>query len=501
MKRYGTLFLAACLGAQLAVPAAHAAGNEQLTIASLVKVARYIGGAANLTEAELARYDLDGNGEINIADLVRMAGVITGETDPKPPAPSVSDQEAMDRALELVPGAQESDIREFKISTENGQRVYEITIVYDGFEYESEMRASDGVMLKWGFEHIGRLQPGEGDIGIAQAREIALDRVPGASAANIVSLSADREDGVLVYEGVIEHSGRRYEFEIHAATGEFTEWGYEVTGTSPGPLPEPMPTATAMPPSASSGPLPDVTPTADRLLTPDEAMEKAMSYVPGASRDHFREFEQDNEHGRLVYEGEIVYSSVRYEFVLDARTGERLEWHMETRPQAGPAGVDIGEAAARQLAIAEVPGAAEADITRCKREYEDGVLVYEVKLRHNGFDYEFEIVASTGIICESRFEISNWQNLPVPSQAPRPTQVPNPPIPSAAGYISAERAREIALSQVPGAAAGNVVKCKFDIDDGVPLYEVHVWYNGRDHEFEIDAVTGVVLKHEIEARA
>lgn len=65
-------------------------------------------------------------------------------------------------------------------------------------------------------------------------------------------------------------------------------------------------------------------------------------------------------------------------------------------------------------------------------------------------------------------------------------------------YIGLERARAIALSRVKGANNSHVRKLKFDYEDGRPVYEGEIRYNGWEYEFDIDAVTGKVLKWERE---
>lgn len=59
--------------------------------------------------------------------------------------------------------------------------------------------------------------------------------------------------------------------------------------------------------------------------------------------------------------------------------------------------------------------------------------------------------------------------------------------------ISVDKAKEIALSKVPGATDRNVI-IKPDIEHDLYIYEVTVIYNGTKHKFEIDAHTGTILE-------
>ena len=60
-----------------------------------------------------------------------------------------------------------------------------------------------------------------------RAREIALAKVPGASAADIRKLKLDRDDGRQVYEVEIIYNHREYELEIDAVTGAVLEFESE----------------------------------------------------------------------------------------------------------------------------------------------------------------------------------------------------------------------------------------------------------------------------------
>lgn len=72
------------------------------------------------------------------------------ETDAK----LMSEDEIKKIALEVVPEASEADITEFKKDSDNGRWEYEITIVYDKFEYEFEIDAETGKIISQDKESI-----------------------------------------------------------------------------------------------------------------------------------------------------------------------------------------------------------------------------------------------------------------------------------------------------------------------------------------------------------
>lgn len=65
---------------------------------------------------------------------------------------------------------------------------------------------------------------------------------------------------------------------------------------------------------------------------------------------------------------------------------------------------DIGEAAAKQIALNKVPGAVETDIYEFEKEYDDGMIQYEGTIIYEGCEYDFEISGETGDIFDWEIE-------------------------------------------------------------------------------------------------
>ena len=57
-----------------------------------------------------------------------------------------------------------------------------------------------------------------------KAKQLVLDRVPGATTSNIVQFKLDYDDGRQLYEGKLFYNGLEYEFEMDAVTGTFYDW-------------------------------------------------------------------------------------------------------------------------------------------------------------------------------------------------------------------------------------------------------------------------------------
>ena len=100
------------------------------------------------------------------------------------------------------------------------------------------------------------------------------------------------------------------------------------------------------------------------------------------------QFERDD--GRYVYELEFTANGTKYEYKVDAASGEVVKYESETfnagngGTQTGTGSV-IGEAAAKAAALSHA-GVSEADASRMRVELDrdDGYVLYEIEFREIG---------------------------------------------------------------------------------------------------------------------
>ena len=59
-----------------------------------------------------------------------------------------------------------------------------------------------------------------------------------------------------------------------------------------------------------------------QLISVEKAKSIALAQVPGANESHLGEIDLDRKHGRMEYEIEIFYNNSKYEYDIDAVTGE-----------------------------------------------------------------------------------------------------------------------------------------------------------------------------------
>lgn len=139
----------------------------------------------------------------------------------------------------------------------------------------------------------------------------------------------------------------------------------------------------------------------------------------------------------------------------------------------------VEQAKAKVLAHAGVT-AEEAIFTKEKLDKDDGRQEYEFEFCVGDQKYDYEIDAKTGEVLSHEIKSSTPQS-------------------SASGTITREKAQEIALAKVPGAAAGDIKKLKLDRDDGRQIYEVEIIYKEKEYDIEIDASSGTVLEFSSES--
>jgi uncharacterized membrane protein YkoI len=129
---------------------------------------------------------------------------------------------------------------------------------------------------------------------------------------------------------------------------------------------------------------------------------------------------------------------------------------------------------------------------------EDGRKLYELEFYANGYEYEYDIDAETGEILKSERDRESNKKDSGSTQAQKSQQKNTPKQQANKNeYISMDRAKQIAFEHagVNGADA-HFDDQEFDVDDGVPSYELEFYVNGNEYEYDIHAVSGEILKSE-----
>lgn len=126
-------------------------------------------------------------------------------------------------------------------------------------------------------------------------------------------------------------------------------------------------------------------------------------------------------------------------------------------------------------------------------DFDDGRAVYEVDF-HDGaaYRYDYEVDANTGAILKSERKALP-QALP---SAAAPT-VPAAPAATASKTATEAEAKAIVLAQA-GVSEADIkrYRAKFEIDDGVPQWEIEFRAGAYEYEATVNAATGAILDFE-----
>ena len=157
----------------------------------------------------------------------------------------ISQDKAKEIALEYAKVAENSLIFDkVEKDYEDRRLVYEVEFVTnDGMEYDYEIDASSGTIVKYDFDaeyyapsgtSRSRRQNGSSQAADASqiseddAKRIALEQAGiSEKQASYLHVKKDWDDGYVLYEGKFFYNELEYEFEIDAQTGRILEWDVE----------------------------------------------------------------------------------------------------------------------------------------------------------------------------------------------------------------------------------------------------------------------------------
>ena len=191
----------------------------------------------------------------------------------------------------------------------------------------------------------------------------------------------------------------------------------------------------------------------------------------------------------LTYDGntylpaEQLASAVGYNLTADDNSVSLTRKNtVSTFPAASG---DIGSEKAKSIALNHAGvTSSTAKFVKVERDRDDGRLLYEVEFYAGNKEYDYEILASDGTILSYDADIEGYR-------------IPSSTSSSSSGYISVERAKEIALQHAGLSSSGiNFDKAEFDHDDGRAEYEIEFHHNFREYEYTIDAASGTILEAE-----
>ena len=171
---------------------------------------------------------------------------------------------------------------------------------------------------------------------------------------------------------------------------------------------------------------------------------------------------------------------------------------------AAVSAVSTEKAADAEAAALAHAGVTQPDWVRSEYDVDDGIPQWEVEFWADGWEYDCVIHAETGQVLGYDKE----QQTPKPTEPAAPAEPTPPvnPIPPAdpapttdntTVSITAAEAEALALAHA-GLTADQVTRLhsEYDVDNGVPQYEVEFHHDGWEYEYEVHAETGKILHSE-----
>ena len=361
--------------------------------------------------------------------------------------------------------SEEVDFFRTKLDREDGRQIYEVSLTTDTAEYEYDIDAQTGDVLQYEME-LFYSQRGSSTgtaIGLTKAKSLALADA-GFKSEDVTFLKErlTRDDGLRIYDIEFYADGAKYEYELNAASGKIVQQSIDYF------LP------------ASSGSGSQVSPGGNSDCI---GVSKAKSIAvkdagTTTAKAEFIKAKFDYDDGRATYDVEFYADNVKYEYDIDAKTGEIIGYDAEDYGHSAGTGssVTLSEAKAIALDHAGV-SASKAEFYKSGRDYDDGRIRYEFEFIAGNVKYEYEIDASTGRVVTYEKETIRQTSG------------------SAGGSVSADKAEEIALDHA-GLSAGSVwgLRTKYERDDGIMVYEVEFRSGRYEYEYTISASTGRILE-------
>ncbi len=307
---------------------------------------------------------------------------------------------------------------EICLDFDDGIWVYEVEFVVGNTEYEYEINAITGEIIKFETEFEDdphgappvterpTQQPGSNFLSEDEIRAIVFNHA-GVNANDVreFEIELDDEHGIRVYEVEFKAGNIEYDYVVNAVTGEIIKSETEVDDDPTAAPGTPRPTAQ---PTQQPG---------SEFLSEDEIRAIVFNHA-GVNANDVREFEieLDDEDGIWVYEVDFKAGNIEYDYVVNAVTGAiiRVETEIDDDPTAAPGtprptaqptqqpGSELLSEDEIRAIVFSHAGVNANDVREFEIELddEDGIWVYEVEFESGRHEYSYEVNALTGEIID-----------------------------------------------------------------------------------------------------
>lgn len=291
-------------------------------------------------------------------------------------------------------GVKEKNIQNYrcKLDYDDGYAVYEIDFDCKGYEYEYEIDAADGSVLKSKKEKLA-VAPSHSSattasrIGKKKAQAAAFSHA-GVAETNVQNYRCklDYDDGYAVYEIDFDCRGYEYEYEIDALDGTVLKSKKEMITDA-------------------------ISNQEGTYIGEAKAKAAALSHA-GVKEKNIEGYrcKLDYDDGYSQYEIDFICNGYEYEYEVDSTTGSVLKYEKE-KVKKTPSKTNssyIGESKATAAALSHA-GVSKSKTRKlkCELEHDDGRTFYEVEFESGRYEYEYEIDAFDGSVLKHEKELDD----------------------------------------------------------------------------------------------
>ncbi len=288
--------------------------------------------------------------------------------------------------------------------------------------------------------------------------------------------------------------------------------------------------------------VPAISDNSNGLISDNTAKSIALEHA-GVSENEvtIKKVELDTDNGLTTYDVEFYKNNAEYDYEIDANSGDIISYDhgvknskaKGTSTPAPSSAKSIDEATAKSIALKHA-GVKESDTVylRTRLDRDDNIPVYDVEFSTNDTEYDYEISVEDGSIISSERDTNHKQNSKntsatpqesatpkepatptqpaaptktatptqpaAPTKAATPTQPATPKAP-ASNRISEAKAKSIALSAA-GLSESQITEYEIELDmeHNTLVYEISFDQGRTEYDYEIDAITGKILKSEVD---
>lgn len=229
------------------------------------------------------------------------------------------------------------------MSTRDGLDYYRVRFEASGQTYQYDVDALTGVVIsahpssstpssQTNQLEMGDQQGGDHSDSAASSFQQSLETAAPATSSTDASACIGEDEAKRI---ALEHAGldesqvtfvcaflefddRQWEYEVEFYTQNYEEYDYEIDAYTGAIISFDYDAEYYSSQQGSSS-----------AITAEQAQQLALAQVPGASESDIRKFKTDHDDGILLYEGEIIYDGMEYEFEIDAYSGFIREWSAE----------------------------------------------------------------------------------------------------------------------------------------------------------------------------